>query len=271
LFGAAMQNPFVLVALSMVLLTLAASSFGLFVLQPPQWMLQRAGAAPRIRRRVADGPGDGRGGGAMHRADRAGLAADGRAERQRTFRVRAVLHAGAGPWCSVHRTRDGGRAYPPPAAVGRMAGVDRAPFRVRTGWTRALLPRSGSTEQPDDANPAVLRGRRRNLSRLHFARRPKLASIPGAEIGFGSGRVGGARIHGLSATGAGETSLRAVQLRAARVGDRSAQARADRFQRRLVHPMPRNGAFDLRRSVRGQRGQALRADEGESDRAGQED
>ncbi len=45
LFGAAMRNPFVLVALSMVLLTLAASSFGLFVLQPPQWMLQRAGAA----------------------------------------------------------------------------------------------------------------------------------------------------------------------------------------------------------------------------------
>ena len=45
LFGAAMRNPFVLIALSMVLLTLAASSFGLFVLQPPQWMLQRAGAA----------------------------------------------------------------------------------------------------------------------------------------------------------------------------------------------------------------------------------
>src|SRR5208282_4670394 len=45
LFGAAMRNPFVLIALSMVLLTLAASSFGLFVLQPPQWMLQRAGTA----------------------------------------------------------------------------------------------------------------------------------------------------------------------------------------------------------------------------------
>ncbi|MGD0119477.1 MAG: cytochrome c biogenesis protein CcdA [Candidatus Binatus sp.] len=45
LFGAAMQNPFVLVALSMMLLTLAASSFGFFVLQPPNWMLQRAGAA----------------------------------------------------------------------------------------------------------------------------------------------------------------------------------------------------------------------------------
>jgi thiol:disulfide interchange protein DsbD len=45
LFGAAMQNPFVLVTISIVLLTLAASSFGLFVLQPPQWMLQRAGAA----------------------------------------------------------------------------------------------------------------------------------------------------------------------------------------------------------------------------------
>jgi len=45
LFGAALQNPFVLVVLSMMLLTLAASSFGLFVLQPPQWMLQRAGTA----------------------------------------------------------------------------------------------------------------------------------------------------------------------------------------------------------------------------------
>jgi thiol:disulfide interchange protein DsbD len=45
LFGAAMQNPFVLVALSMMLLTLAASSFGLFSVQPPQWMLQRAGTA----------------------------------------------------------------------------------------------------------------------------------------------------------------------------------------------------------------------------------
>jgi thiol:disulfide interchange protein DsbD len=45
LFGAALRNPFVLVALSIMLLTLAASSFGLFVLQPPQWMLQRAGSA----------------------------------------------------------------------------------------------------------------------------------------------------------------------------------------------------------------------------------
>jgi thiol:disulfide interchange protein DsbD len=45
LFGAALQNPIVLVVLSMMLLTLAASSFGLFVLQPPQWMMQRAGSA----------------------------------------------------------------------------------------------------------------------------------------------------------------------------------------------------------------------------------
>ena len=45
LFGAALQNPLVLVALSIMLLTLAASSFGLFVLQPPNWILQRAGTA----------------------------------------------------------------------------------------------------------------------------------------------------------------------------------------------------------------------------------
>ncbi|HEV2170841.1 MAG TPA: cytochrome c biogenesis protein CcdA [Candidatus Binatus sp.] len=45
LFGAALQNPVVLVVLALMLLTLAASSFGLFVLQPPSWMMQRAGVA----------------------------------------------------------------------------------------------------------------------------------------------------------------------------------------------------------------------------------
>jgi thiol:disulfide interchange protein DsbD len=45
LFGAAMQNPYVLSALAAVLVMLALSSFGVFSLQPPQWMLQRAGAA----------------------------------------------------------------------------------------------------------------------------------------------------------------------------------------------------------------------------------
>jgi thiol:disulfide interchange protein DsbD len=45
LFGAAMQNRFVLIALAAMLLALAASSFGWFVLTPPQWMLQRAGTA----------------------------------------------------------------------------------------------------------------------------------------------------------------------------------------------------------------------------------
>lgn len=45
LFGAAMQNRFVLIALAAMLLTLAASSFGLFVLNPPNWLLQRAGTA----------------------------------------------------------------------------------------------------------------------------------------------------------------------------------------------------------------------------------
>jgi len=45
LFGAALQNPFVLAIIATMLLTLAASSFGLFVLQPPQWVMQRAGIA----------------------------------------------------------------------------------------------------------------------------------------------------------------------------------------------------------------------------------
>ncbi|HVN28297.1 MAG TPA: cytochrome c biogenesis protein CcdA, partial [Candidatus Binataceae bacterium] len=45
LFGAAMQNPYVLSAVAAMMLVLAASSFGLFVIQPPQFMAQWAGAA----------------------------------------------------------------------------------------------------------------------------------------------------------------------------------------------------------------------------------
>ena len=45
LFGAAMQNPYVLSAVAAMMLVLAASSFGFFVLQPPQFMAQWAGAA----------------------------------------------------------------------------------------------------------------------------------------------------------------------------------------------------------------------------------
>lgn len=45
LFGAALQNPLVLITIAAMLLVLAASSFGLFSLKPPQWLMQRAGAA----------------------------------------------------------------------------------------------------------------------------------------------------------------------------------------------------------------------------------
>jgi thioredoxin:protein disulfide reductase len=45
LFGAALQNPYVLGAIAAMLLILAASSFGMFTLQPPQWIMRRAAAA----------------------------------------------------------------------------------------------------------------------------------------------------------------------------------------------------------------------------------
>jgi thiol:disulfide interchange protein DsbD len=45
LFGAALQNPYVLCAIAAMLLLLAASSFGLFTLQPPQWMMRHVGVA----------------------------------------------------------------------------------------------------------------------------------------------------------------------------------------------------------------------------------
>jgi thioredoxin:protein disulfide reductase len=43
LFGAALQNPLVLIAIAAMLLVLAASSFGLFSLRPPRWMMRHAG------------------------------------------------------------------------------------------------------------------------------------------------------------------------------------------------------------------------------------
>ncbi len=45
LFGAALQNPYVLGTIALILLILAASSFGLFALQPPQWIMRRVGVA----------------------------------------------------------------------------------------------------------------------------------------------------------------------------------------------------------------------------------
>lgn len=45
LFGAALQNPWVLGGIATMLFGLAASSFGLFTLQPPQWMMRRVGIA----------------------------------------------------------------------------------------------------------------------------------------------------------------------------------------------------------------------------------
>jgi thioredoxin:protein disulfide reductase len=45
LFGAALQNPYVLGIIAAMLLTLAAASFGLISLQPPSWLMQRVGTA----------------------------------------------------------------------------------------------------------------------------------------------------------------------------------------------------------------------------------
>jgi thioredoxin:protein disulfide reductase len=45
LFGAALENPYVLVTIAVMLLILAASSFGLYSLQPPQWLMRRVGPA----------------------------------------------------------------------------------------------------------------------------------------------------------------------------------------------------------------------------------
>ncbi|HVA69426.1 MAG TPA: cytochrome c biogenesis protein CcdA [Candidatus Binataceae bacterium] len=45
LFGAALQSPIVLAGIATMLLALAASSFGLFTIQAPRWIMRSAGAA----------------------------------------------------------------------------------------------------------------------------------------------------------------------------------------------------------------------------------
>lgn len=47
MFGAALQRPPVLIFIASVLTVLALSSFGLYQLQPPAWLLQRAGGSAR--------------------------------------------------------------------------------------------------------------------------------------------------------------------------------------------------------------------------------
>jgi thiol:disulfide interchange protein DsbD len=60
LFGAALQNPIVLAVIAALMLTLAASSFGWFVIQPPYWLMQRAGVArPGIAGAIVMGMGMG--------------------------------------------------------------------------------------------------------------------------------------------------------------------------------------------------------------------
>jgi thiol:disulfide interchange protein DsbD len=47
LFGGALQNPYVLATIAGILLVLAAASFGMVSLQPPVWLMRRAGSARR--------------------------------------------------------------------------------------------------------------------------------------------------------------------------------------------------------------------------------
>ena len=270
LFGAAMQNPFVLVALSMMLLTLAASSFGLFSVQPPQWMLQRAGTAhPGYAGALLMGLGMGVVAapcigpivlGLLLMVERSGSALFG-------FALFFTLALGLGvPYIGLAMAA--GHIRRLPRSGEWLAWVEHLFGFILVGLALYFL-------DPVVPNNLMTRflpyyaARRRDLSRLHFTRGPELAPVPDAKVGARHRRSRGAGVPALSAKGTRKTSLRAVQLRAARVCDRSAQTRADRFQRRLVYSMPRDGAFDFRRSIRGQRSQSFRPHEGQPDQAGQ--
>jgi len=158
LFGAALQNPFVLAIIATMLLTLAASSFGLFVLQPPQWVMQRAGMArPGYFGALVMGLGMG-----VVAAPCIGPIVLGlllMVQRSQSalfgFVLFFTLAVGLGlPYIGLAMAAGNIRRLP--RSGGWLAWI-RTTFRLRAGRSRALLSRSAASQPHRHADAALLR------------------------------------------------------------------------------------------------------------------
>ena len=250
LFGAMLENPYVLIAIAAVMLVLAASSFGWFTLAGAAVDVATGGdGAAGLHGRVRDGSGDGRRRSTLYRTVRARPAADHRAQPQRVAGLYGIFRPGAGNGPAVYHSGARRRQHPQSAAIRRMAGLDRASVWLRSDRIGALLSRSAASWPPGHAAAALLRCRRRYLSGFHFTSRTPAARFCAVQV---RGRRGFARRAGVfrnparRAAGAGLSALRSAT---AHGGGGRAQAGVDRFRRGLVYPMPRDGAHHFRGSL----------------------
>ncbi len=186
IFGAALQQPAVVLFIVALMVGLSLSSFGLYQLQPPVGAHALGGwqFRWRRRRRTVHGPDDGRRRGAVRRT-RSSSACWSSSAVART--------PGSGSSCSsVSRSAwalpyivlaDGRRVAEESAALRRVAGVDRAPVRLHPALPRGVLPGAAAAGAGQVLAPPGRRRRCRHLPRLPRPRRPRATRVPGAQGG----------------------------------------------------------------------------------------
>ena len=271
LFGAALQNPLVLIAIAAMLLVLAASSFGMFSLQPPQWLMQRAGVArPGYLGSLVMGLGMG-----VVAAPCIGPIVLGlllMVERSESpvfgFVLFFTLAIGLGlPYIALALAAGHIRALPRSgewlAWIEQLFGfvlVGLALYfldPVVRGWAMRIMPYYAAAS--------------RHLPGLHHSGGTPMASVPGLPQRTGGALAGRAGVDAdvLRGQARRATRLRSVRRRRPQPGPRGKEAGGDRFQRRLVRPMPRDGAHDVPRSGGYRGGLALRPSPGRHHRSQQ--
>ena len=159
LFGSVLQSPVVLVGIALLLVALALSMFGLYELQPPQFLMQKAtGLSSKagyigvfLSRRC-----DRRDCRPLPRAVRRRLVGLCWPERESLAWLVDVLCAGAGLGASVRRARDVFRIADAPAEVWHVDGLGEAGL-----WRGAV--RGGGV----DYQPAVVERRHADGRRNH--------------------------------------------------------------------------------------------------------
>ncbi len=222
LFGAALQNPYVLAGIAAMLLALAASSFGWFSLQPPQWLMNRAGVArPGYVGALAMGLGMG-----VVAAPCIGPVVLGLlllVERSQSpafgFALFFTLAVGLGlPYVALALAAGSIRRLP--RSGEWLSWIEQLFGFVLTG-AGAVFHRSDRAQSSDRAPASLLCRGSGNLPRLFHPCGAQLASILGAQNG--AWNAVGRRIHisAFARTGGDETRLHALRLRRARRARRS--------------------------------------------------
>ena len=231
LFGAAMQNPFVLSAVAAMMLVLAASSFGFFVIQPPQFMAQWAGAArPGYAGSFLMGLGMGVVAapcigpivlGLLLMVERSGNPLFG-------FALFFTLAVGLGlPYVGLAMAAGSIRRLP--RSGEWLAWVEQLFGFILVGLAIYFLDPVHS-ESPDVAHPSLLCGGGGNFPRLLFAGGAQLAAVPGASQRPRNHRGRRAHLHDDPARESEAGGFSALRSGPARRCRREAQAGAGRFR-----------------------------------------